>query len=345
MVIVLTGAGASYDVVDCGKFPTGESWRRPPLADELFDFNRKPEYELKFLAHWHGANMLAGQLAGMKGHSLEQRLFELAQHADEESRRWFKDVPPYIRDVIVASADWTRRPRNYDKICQILCREHRNDVTFLTLNYDTFLERAIGRDFATQPSYIDANPSVVKLHGSVDWWYPIGELREQYSAVIERFDPLHVGGVSPGHFSTVNLDSHRKGYRSESYWLFPAITAPLAGKDMSSFVCPSNHLDPAKGRLARCTKLLIMGASGVDGHVLELLEEHLSEKLQLVHFVGYSPKYSSDHAPEDDPVRSMLARFRNRVTKLQAAESHVFHCGVSAYVDDPEGLDAFARPR
>ena len=68
--------------------------------------------------------------------------------------------------------------------------------------------------------------------------------------------------------------------------LFPLITAPMAEKSMSEFVCPPEHTEKAKDFLDTCDKFLIVGSSGWDTDLLEFLASAVTRIPAMVHLVA-----------------------------------------------------------
>lgn len=64
----------------------------------------------------------------------------------------------------------------------------------------------------------------------------------------------------------------------EGQRLYPILTAPLAGKDPTHRVCPERHLFDAQIFLNSCNKYLIIGTSGLDKDLLELLDSAVPPK-------------------------------------------------------------------
>ena len=67
--------------------------------------------------------------------------------------------------------------------------------------------------------------------------------------------------------------------------LYPALTAPLAGKGNADLVCPRPHLDALRAFLADCQCFLVIGTSGQDEDVLGFLAE-CAQRIHVVHYVS-----------------------------------------------------------
>ena len=56
-------------------------------------------------------------------------------------------------------------------------------------------------------------------------------------------------------------------------WLYPVLTAPLAGKGITDSVCPASHVTDAGNFLSDCTKFLIIGTAGWDDDLMGFLDK------------------------------------------------------------------------
>lgn len=289
-ICVIVGAGASYDVRNAGS-PSGAVVNnpsavignpelRPPLAKHLFDIQGHPAY-WTYLREYEGAKVLTQGLAqqSLRGEfNLEGELRRLAEHSSPIIRQHYRHIPVYLRDLIAAcSYEYTPVPSCYVTLATVLLEEQPSDVLFLTLNYDDLLEQAIGMLrpqeflFESLDDYIrDERPAkIVKLHGSISWFKSIGpqnvDWRQQalQSDVLSRA-PDNETIVSVQHRRTFQIDLH-------GYHVYPVLTAPLAGKGIADMVCPASHLEAAREFLIDCRRFMIIGSSGVDADLSELL--------------------------------------------------------------------------
>ena len=323
---VILGAGASHDVWNPGSPPADEAYR-PPLAIDLFNIGAHPSFATT-LGRYSGADDLAHLLAERP--DIEESLRRLAFHSDAVTRRQFKEIPPYLRDLIHLTTDtFAHKPGCYLELTQALLADHPHDVLFLVLNYDTLLERFLYRRnlrFETIDDYVDPDrqAKIVKLHGSTDWFVTMGDINEDWFELVNDFDIFQkpppeqiVIGEGIGDVSTAEVDGNR---------LYPLLTAPLAGKDSSAVVCPTEHRKVAEEFLADCGKLLIIGTSGQDDDLLDLLNDSLGADInRIIHVVG------------KDGAKGTLQRFRRRVPTLKVSiEPLMATGGFQAYVRSEE---------
>ena len=280
---VILGAGASYDVWDRGAL-TRDPKLKPPLAKELFDITQKDAYQ-PILATYPGAHFLAQGIASKISSgeaSIEQELLRLASHHDPRTKEQFKHIPPYLRDVLdMVSRGYVDIPSCYAQLVQVLLADYPHNVLFLLLNYDNLLEQALETiddqfKFDSIANYTDPNlqAKVVKLHGSINWFRTFGtEPHDWLECVKQRdiFERIPEGQiiVDGGVRIVRNHGSAQK--------LYPLLTAPLAGKVLTDAACPTSHQTLAGEFLRDCKKFLIIGTSGLDADLLDLLDESIPD--------------------------------------------------------------------
>jgi hypothetical protein len=255
-VTVILGAGASADAWNETGPPADQEWR-PPLANELF--GHRPAF-WEVLKRYQGARVLAtdlGEQARTGSLKLEARLREFATHPDTGIRAHFKHVPPYLRDLLNAVV------RNYTEghspgthlrfVLRLLSAGVQ--VGFVVLNYDDYVEMAL-REFDTTLNIdsldhyvaLQRRALVFKVHGSVDWGIAIAERRNvpSWDIALQKYEPQANASAS------IVLDKSREPSREwqtqrvdgELCWLYPCLTAPLAGKGELDLVCPPRMWPP-----------------------------------------------------------------------------------------------------
>lgn len=287
-ICVILGAGASHDVRNAGSLAgelagtrlIGDEKLRPPLGKDLFNIEGHPTY-WTYLTAYPGARILAQGLAEQSlrdDFDLETELRRLAEHDAPTIRKHFRGVPPYIRDLITAcSYGYTPVPSCYVSLAQILLAEAPSDVLFLVLNYDDLLEKGLQSFdgsfvFGALKDYIriERQAKLVKLHGSITWFKSIGSPSGDWHRQILDRDVL---ARTPDNEVIVATTAERT-YQIElgANYVYPVLTAPLAGKGITDMVCPADHLQAAREFLGECHKFMVIGSSGVDEDLLELLQ-------------------------------------------------------------------------
>ena len=340
---VVIGAGASFEVHN-GTVPVLDPELRPPVARQLFE-SRFWNYR----RHYPGAEVLGAELGRLamsqdESFDLEARLTAYATSGDERTRRAFKDIPPYLRDVLVSvNTKYVPSPTNYINLVRRLLHDGTHEVFFIVLNYDTLLERALARyDRSLAISSMDdyvvrtRQARVIKVHGSTNWAIPIpgtgrGEdQRRSWMDALDEFEPAMAAG------DQIVLDEQTEaslGWRhpNSGRYLYPRLTAPLRGK---TFSCPDGHTKRLQEFLAECHKFLIIGTSGLDDDLLELMGESTSGNGYVVSYVDKG----------DQPAK-VRERFEGKVPSFRATgpkspQSKLFAGGSTSYLDT-EALEAF----
>ena len=351
-VCVILGAGASYDVHGFGSayldsqksetnvysLPTGPEFR-PPLVKDLFDLERNPRYR-EILNYYHGADFLAQTLAQQSRHedfNLEEELLRLANHDDGQTRENFKQVPAYLRDLLLACSEgYTARPTSYSQLVQHLVAESQHQVLFLVLNYDDLLEKAItlynpSYQFATLEHYVDPDRpvQVVKFHGSINWFTPMSGGGDWF----ERASRIDLNSLS----SEIEVRDFKQlvvHYSHQTKRYYPVLTAPLAGKGLSQSVCPESHLTAATEFLKDCQKFLIVGTGGLDDDLMEFLDTSVSDV----------PGLFMDVVGPD--ATAVLARFRKKVSAFKRDNTNLHarnqDMGFQSYLSEA-GIKSFAE--
>ncbi len=123
---------------------------------------------------------------------------------------------------------------------------------------------------------------------------------------------------------------------SANQWVYPVLTAPLAGKNTSDAVCPKSHISELKQFLGSCQKFLIIGTSGLDEDLMTLIDSTLGNDqhvYRLVHIVNY-----------ENGAEEASTRFQQNVrvfnNKIELA--NVFKTGFREYLNH-SSFRAFAE--
>jgi len=293
---VILGAGASYDVHIPGTTTDPRSDFRPPLTVQLFDTRFQGQRN-----HFEGSKFLGYEFASLAkagALNLEQKLREYANDNNQQIRRLFKDIPIYIRSVLIAcSSHYYEHSGAHAFLIKRLLADYPHHVLFISLNYDDLLERSLasysGKSITHMDEYVDKERQalIVKLHGSIDWLTPIGDVDPQrprnisWEVAIENLDLSKP--VGPIWKLANPSDFHQKDF-SHPYkekHVYPVLTAPLAGKKPLDIVCPPSHIQAVKDFVPQCRKFLFIGTSGLDEDLLSLLNQNTNVP-SLVHYVG-----------------------------------------------------------
>jgi hypothetical protein len=269
---VILGAGASHGCADPSRMTTINDWQ-PPLVGQLF--LHRPTFN-NVLRKYQKVSALSYDIRGRveRGESLETALRELHDAPQIEVRRQVWQVPLYLQELIgLVDSNFVREPATvYDVFVRQIDQSEFDNVLYMTVNYDRFLEAALARYYDVRFDSLDAychdgrKWAVVKGHGSVNWG------KKLLNGMIERRDhdvQLRVEGSSLDLSSEITLfEGHETSVSGDGYY-YPSLSMPMGGKE--DFSCPRDHLEQAQRRLRDCKAILVIGFSGLDTHVINLL--------------------------------------------------------------------------
>ncbi len=292
-IAVILGAGASSDAWNETGPPRNQVWQ-PPLARELFG---QREAFWPILERYPGAHVVSadlGELIRTGSVNIEAKLREYAEHTDPRIRNHFKQVPPYLRDVInqvvVSFTGRAALPGTHLRLVANLL-ETQARFAFIDLNYDDYLEMSLAR-FDDQlliqgmADYTaDGRQAIVaKVHGSVHWGMPLPQQGTLFS-LLPGFDPA--GPRTETILDRSRVETREWTHAERRVPLYPVLTAPLAGKGHVDLVCPISHLAALQEFLGQCEEFLIIGTSGQDEDLQGFLRRHV-KKVTKVHCVSVS---------------------------------------------------------
>jgi hypothetical protein len=186
MLMVIFGAGASYDSLDeRDKIRPPDLAFRPPLAKELF---QKRQAFDSAIAETPEASPIVAMCehAVARGEPIERYLAHLQDEADKHKDfglvRQLRALRFYIRDVVRAcEVSWPYpggRATNYGLLLEQIRRWQARTgegALYVTFNYDTLLDQACLATYDVSfpergmESYIEFDAfRLIKLHGSTD---------------------------------------------------------------------------------------------------------------------------------------------------------------------------------
>ncbi len=297
MLLVIFGAGASYDSA-ADYLPDGvPDIARPPLACELFE-NRVTFRTT--LAKFSQCNPLVTRLSDPHPRlSLEEQLEQVQTEAEENPVKYKQLVAVrfYLRTMIWETEQrWRTKHRGITNYVTLLDdlqtwrRRSGESVLLVTFNYDKMLEHAFEAarisDCMSLDSYIsNEHYKLFKVHGSVDW---VRRLDHSVHDPQNRIDDenmiaMMIDQSSSGESFSAPIETISGPYVGREVipmqrvvGLMPAIAIPVTRK--TKFECPNPHLDALRERLPEVTKILAIGWRGTEKHFLKLLVEDLKVK-------------------------------------------------------------------
>ena len=272
-----------------------------PLANQLFD-NRPIFAAIR--GKLRKCLPIIPELQNRSGDRSVEQVLEELQSIDSNNHYWaarqqqFAALKFYFQKIIWSCEDGqtniAQGVSNYLTLVGYI-EEHRcsqEPVILITFNYDSMIERALScyfddfrftaiNDYIRRPSY-----KLFKLHGSMNWGYPIldyapdpGRQSEDQviEAIIARADKL---AFSDDIF--VSEDRPARVDRGEV--VFPAISIPVQTK--SSFSCPEEWLPLLDDLLEHVNDVLLIGWRGAELHFLKRAVLFLSKNLHRVTIVS-----------------------------------------------------------
>lgn len=307
-LLVIAGAGASYDAFPyVPGYSVAEGYRFP-LADELF--NTSIQY-LDIQRSYPAILPIWNRLHDRRGQPVEQILNTFQEETRHNRDRFSQLVAVryYIQDLIwqcdTRYAQDAAIPSNMmtllDQIEAARCREPgRAQAAFLTFNYDCLIEGALtnrGHNFPDMDSYIRPNrPKLFKLHGSRNWVRPAFNLpmdpADMSRREVCRTFGMQFHELSDANFGAIqkirslnatNAQVHSDGGPTNHVAL-PAIAIPITQKD--KFECPDSHVEALKTVLAEVRCVVTIGWRGMEDKFLRMLREHATRRIQGICISG-----------------------------------------------------------
>lgn len=281
-LLLITGAGASYDVIEDGK---GESEYRPPLTRDLFKtitgHQKKCLSEHSLAAQvGHEYGLQAKNKVDMKG--LEDYLKKLKDSPTYEIWSKFYTIPLYLRALFLPMVNKYLPiegfPNNYKYLVDKIIESKYEEVIWLNLNYDLFADTALKKTFSNFHNFNDymnlqtkdkkTKIMYTKPHGCVNWCKALVDVDTSDDLIKNGDMPLDFGEKlksSEVHFW--NKTSNGMKINGKPVYRYPAISAPIGDYE---FVYQS-HIDTIKPILKETSCLLCIGFSALDQDILDLI--------------------------------------------------------------------------
>jgi hypothetical protein len=318
---VILGAGASYDCTSNGVTPIDYDYR-PPLTSGIFE-GRRPFQRI--LEKYPKARTLASTIAVRvnQGEPLEAVLRGLRDSQEEHIIRQFRQIPLYLQELLgEININFTSEPVNYTYLVNRLLQTDFEKVAFVTLNYDLFLERSLGTissssGTAWQPKDLSFHSKagrkwmLIKLHGSANWGRFVKldpGLKPNHEGVLNCVDDIALSLNESALLDIRVLANHRTRWKESGtkvFLLYPAISVPVEGK--YEFVCPGEHIDAPKDFLSSCHNYLLIGISGRDMDLIDLLRANI-KKCVTLGIVEGNPRAAEEVAERFDASVPQFAR-------------------------------------
>jgi SIR2-like domain len=296
MILVIFGAGASYDSVPSKPASLTKLWgrqslpNRPPLANDLFSDIEVVKDALKRFPECYP---IVPYLQDIPANQTIENVLENLQSESEMDvvrKRQLAAVRYYLHLVI---RDFEQRwlsvhngITNFVTLLDQVRRAHRTEepVCIVTFNYDCMIEDALRRSLdisITSMSHFIENPEykLFKLHGSVNWGKKIKapfDRVEQGRSVWDLIKELIREADKLELSSDFELVNEFPIAKLNVVPLFPAIAIPVVTK--REYECPDEHLRCLKDLLPQTRTILSIGWRGMEKHFLKMLAESLAGK-------------------------------------------------------------------
>ncbi len=282
-MLVIVGAGASYDSIPTRPVRAAVLEHRLPLADQLFEPRRAFEAVQRLLPRMMG--IVPNLVSRINGESVEDVLARFSEEAKEYPERLTQLACTrfYLQSIIHScEVGWYKSdpvPSNMMALIDQMesIRKTGSRACFVTFNYDRLIEHALGTRDQSFETLNDYTPNegyeVFKLHGSVDWLRPIpGQLISQFGGsgwdLAQRVSRQIASLPKPGDIAKTPA---MPSVVHDNVVAIPAIAIPLKAK--SEFELPQAHLDLLTIRLGEAREILTIGWRGAERHFLDLLHK------------------------------------------------------------------------
>jgi hypothetical protein len=297
MILVIFGAGASYDSVpskpaSLPKWNRNSLPNRPPLANDLFS---DIEVVNEALGRFPECYPIVPYLQGIPDNQTIENVLEDLQSDSENDvvrKRQLTAVRYYlhlvIRDFEVKWQNVHNGITNYVTLLDQVRRARKSEepVCIVTFNYDCMIEaalrRSLGISITAMSHSIEPEFKLFKLHGSVNWGRkvkaPFDSVNSGRSVwdlikeLIQEADKLELS-------SDFEMVSEFPIAKLVTVPLFPALAIPVVTK--RDYECPDEHLKCLKDLLPQTRTILSIGWRGMEKHFLKMLAESLEGKSSI----------------------------------------------------------------
>jgi len=269
--IVIVGAGASHVSGDY------RSQDQPPLTSQLFDTPRARELLKTYTLARQARGAIKREMAAHTAIAFEKALRHLREDGQPHHAQMSAAVPPFLQALLLEySAALRAEASRYEVLADELLKLPVK-TCFVSVNYDTLLDSqldAFGR-LDRLDDYIDVERhwSLIKPHGSVAWFRNLPEVVDPRAPGDPLATAFH-GPIECVPVRDLTLGTVRGTTRQDPHSQtkrYPAIALPAGPKD--ELVLPPAHhkffVDTL--RSAPEIQLLVLGYSGLDTEVLQLI--------------------------------------------------------------------------
>lgn len=284
---------------------------------------------------------------------VESFLRQLIANDDLVSRKQANYITLYLRkllDTVSRSYLWdgARPAMSAYNVLVHHCHEAMrlgkvSSVSFVSMNYDLLFEQALesqfGIGFDRIENYCGFQPSwsLVKFHGSVNWWHSYDHVKTGQNTGYMKAEHRLIRAIEAGRIVEGNRIQNARievrdkwgDQQGDEPVYFPAMAIPVEGKYQA--ICPDAHVEEIKNALGRNQwKLLVVGFSAKDKDVLDMLSPHWAGVTRFM-VVNGKPQYGEE----------AITGFRKAGLQRRAMSKDAFEGGFSRFVAEDGGLKSF----
>lgn len=300
MKLVILGAGASFDSVYQQFDETLSSIWKPPLGNDIFGLRKNFS---DIIRKYPGAIAFRSEI--MVSSDIEsyfQTKWNLIKnYFDILSLMRLINIQYFLSDLF-NKISFNYSSSGLSNLDVLITKAHeytirnKEDVVFITFNYDTLIEsafeRVLGKSIRNIDDYVKSNIKLFKCHGSCNWFKTFDRDRIAYYKHItsktiyqyiwdQALDLWEINSNLGSDIILYNNDSDfvaidEKSGNAFQLALFPQLLIPLKTKD--EFVLPENHKISLSQCLNNITDILIIGWKGTEFHFNKYLSNFLSNK-------------------------------------------------------------------
>lgn|GEM_PF-1956733 len=302
-LLLITGAGASYDSIDEENAAiAGQIEYRPPLTKQLFTpyvvkdsfspFPMKKHYVVDCLKANRKAYQVGYGIDLTKninpGEGIENELYKLKNSEKITDQKLYWMVPLYLNELFnEVSKNYLpggTAPSNYYQLLLEVNRSKYKKLVWINLNYDLLADYAIGEFQGKMLADFDQHMDIkydgltikyTKPHGSVNWYY---RYKDDFNLSTKQIKDGDISNNFEEHLGELCYDMNGK-YRNNPGF-YPAITAPIAKYEFIQ----KKHYEEIKKDLKEIDSILCIGFSGLDKDILALIKRDMGEiaKMKIV---------------------------------------------------------------
>ncbi len=326
-IAVILGAGASFDLIPLGNENAILNREyKPPLTDNIFSLHQNLE---PILDNYKRAYTAIGWIRNClrnKDTTLEGMLRMLKESKEISKIKQFRQIPLYLQHLFSdICKHFCRHPMNYASLVSEGDRSDISSIAYITLNYDLFLEAALEQEYGYPFNKIDQYiPDgqkwiYLKLHGSINWGRKIKApaIRNTGEPIIALLDDVTKLDFDKDIEQEIEIDDSYNKRPQSAKKMYPAMTIPVDNK--YEFTCPLPHVEKLESFLKDCRNFLIIGVSGKDKDLIDLLKRNIPES-SLVYLVGGKQVAESEQ------------RFKENIPQFQKVKWDKYDDGFSNFI-------------